>query len=200
MPRTKVQFDEMRQATREKIQNAASYLFARKGVAGTGVQEIADRAGISIGLLYRHYKTKDELFNELVNMAGTGLFELTELFYSDGDPRAILISVTEEIVSDLKESEEFQDFLTFITQALTSGIEGDALDALLAQDKKLIAALANLIEKGQRTRGFRGGNPQELACAYMSTVQGMGIFKNVMKSDFTLPSVEVLLSFLVQIE
>ncbi|WP_413788991.1 TetR/AcrR family transcriptional regulator [Psychrobacillus mangrovi] len=32
-------------------------LFAIKGFAETSIQEIAIRAGISTGLLYRHYKT-----------------------------------------------------------------------------------------------------------------------------------------------
>lgn len=196
MPRTKEQFDEMRQATREKIQDAASYLFARKGVAGTGVQEIADRAGISIGLLYRHYKTKEDLFNELVDMASAGLCEITELLLSDGEPREILASITEEIISDFKKSDEFEDFLTFITQALVSGIESDSLKALLEQDKKLIDAMAQLVEKGQRSGSFHGGNPKELAGVYMSAVQGIGLFKSVMKEDFTLPSSKTLLSII----
>lgn len=66
MPQTKEQFEEIRNKTREKIQLATMQLFVQKGYISTNVQEIADLADISIGLLYRHYKGKEELFNELV--------------------------------------------------------------------------------------------------------------------------------------
>ena len=55
MPRTKEQFENMRKATRDKIQLAAMKLFVQKGFGSTCVHEIADLAGISIGLLYRQY-------------------------------------------------------------------------------------------------------------------------------------------------
>lgn len=197
MPRTKAQFEEMRQATRSKIQGAASHLFARKGVAGTNVQEIADRAGISIGLLYKHYKTKDELFDELVDMARTGLAETTRLLSSDGDPREILTAITTEIIDDYRKDDEFTDYLIFLTQALISGLESEALTGLVQEDKRLIGALAGLIERGQGGGAIRGGNPGELAFAYMSAIQGIGVFRNVMQSDFTVPSVEIMLSFLL---
>lgn len=196
MPRSKEQFEAMRQATKEKIQNAASHLFAHKGVAGTNVQEIADYAGISIGLLYKHYRTKEELFSDLVNMASMGLHHTSKLLSSGGNPREILISITTEIVEDYKKNDEFTDYLIFLTQALISGLDNDALQALVDEDKKLLQALGELIERGQCDGIFRSGNPMELAVTYMSALQGLGVFRNVMKDDFTVPSAEALLSFL----
>lgn len=196
MPRTKAQFEEMRQATKEKIQGAASDLFAQKGVAGTNVQEIADRAGISIGLLYKHYRTKDELFDELVDLARTGLLETTERLLSNADPYEILSELTGEIVADYEKDDEFTDYMIFLTQALISGVKSEALEALIAADKKLLTALTGLIERGQKEGTMRSGNPRELAYTYMSALQGLGIFRNVMKSDFTVPTVEILLSCL----
>lgn len=197
MPRTKAQFDEMRQATKNKIQDAASYLFSQKGVSGTNVQEIANRAGISIGLLYRHYKTKEDLFNDLVLMAKTGLTELTELFLSEGDPVDLLSSITDEIVEDYKRDNEFSNYLTFITQALTSGLQSEVLVGLIEEDKKLINALATLIQRGQDSGYFRDGNARELAFAYMSVIQGIGLFQNVMGTDFVAPTSKTLLSFIL---
>lgn len=196
MPRTQAQFEEMRQATKEKIQDAASHLFAQKGVAGTNVQEIADRAGISVGLLYRHYRTKEELFSDLVDMARVGLSELTKLFSSDGDPREILVAVTTEIIDDYKKDDEFTDYLIFLSQALISGIENESLKRLIEEDKKLFDALTKLIERGQASGIIRSGNPRELAVVFMSAIQGLSIFRNVMKADFKVPSPEALLSIL----
>lgn len=55
---------------RVKIQNAALYLFTRKGFHGTTVREIATRAGVSMGNLYTYYDTKEEIFIDLVNLLG----------------------------------------------------------------------------------------------------------------------------------
>jgi AcrR family transcriptional regulator len=44
-----------------KIERAALKLFIHEGVDAATTREIADKAGVSEGALYRHYKGKDEL-------------------------------------------------------------------------------------------------------------------------------------------
>ena len=50
----------------EEITAAAFAAFAEKGYAGTRVEEVARRAGVSKGLLYLYFKTKEELFKAVV--------------------------------------------------------------------------------------------------------------------------------------
>jgi AcrR family transcriptional regulator len=52
-------------ATRERIENAAVREFARKGVEGASIADIARRAGVADGALYRHYPSKEELVRAL---------------------------------------------------------------------------------------------------------------------------------------
>ena len=49
-----------------EITAAALAAFAEKGYAGTRVEEVAKRAGVSKGLLYLYFKTKEELFKAVV--------------------------------------------------------------------------------------------------------------------------------------
>jgi len=49
-----------------KILQAAAEMFAEKGYAATSTSEIAKRAGVAEGTIFRHYKTKKELLVELV--------------------------------------------------------------------------------------------------------------------------------------
>ena len=49
-----------------EITEAAFQAFADKGYAGTKVEEVAKRAGVSKGLLYLYFKTKEELFKAVV--------------------------------------------------------------------------------------------------------------------------------------
>jgi AcrR family transcriptional regulator len=48
-------------ATRDRIRAAALELFVTKGIVGTSVRDIAARAEIAEGGLYRHYASKEDL-------------------------------------------------------------------------------------------------------------------------------------------
>ncbi|MEU1086588.1 TetR/AcrR family transcriptional regulator [Streptomyces sp. NPDC005576] len=61
-----------RQATRQKLYEAAVTLIAEKGFSATTVDEIAERAGVAKGTVYYNFKSKTELFEELLRH-GVGL-------------------------------------------------------------------------------------------------------------------------------
>ncbi len=50
----------------KKILAAATEMFAEKGFAGTSTSEIAKKAGVAEGTIFRHYKTKKELLLSIV--------------------------------------------------------------------------------------------------------------------------------------
>ena len=52
---------------REAIVRAALPLFARKGFANTTTRELADAAGVSEALLYKHFPSKESLYAEIQN-------------------------------------------------------------------------------------------------------------------------------------
>ncbi len=64
---------------RPKIERAALKLFIHEGIDAATTREIAEKAGVSEGALYRHYKGKDELalslFMETHNRLGTMMAE-----------------------------------------------------------------------------------------------------------------------------
>ena len=63
-------------STKRRIEQAALQLFASKGFAGTGIRDIADRAGLSTAALYHYMGSKDEL---LVAFMGESMTELTKV-------------------------------------------------------------------------------------------------------------------------
>ena len=50
----------------QEITQAAFEAFAEKGYSATRVEEVAKRAGVSKGLMYLYFKTKEELFKAVV--------------------------------------------------------------------------------------------------------------------------------------
>ncbi|MFE9630407.1 TetR/AcrR family transcriptional regulator [Streptomyces sp. NBC_00190] len=61
-----------RQATRQKLYEAAVTLIAEQGFSATTVEEIAERAGVAKGTVYYNFASKNELFEELLRH-GVGL-------------------------------------------------------------------------------------------------------------------------------
>ncbi len=60
---------------REKLLEAATEVFAERGYEGARVEQIADVAQVSPGLLYRHFEGKQELYEELLLLANRQLLE-----------------------------------------------------------------------------------------------------------------------------
>ena len=50
----------------QEITEAALAAFAEKGYAATLVDDVAKRAGVSKGLLYLYFKTKEDLFKAVI--------------------------------------------------------------------------------------------------------------------------------------
>jgi len=64
---------------RKAIVSAAVPLFARKGFAGTTTRELAEVAGISEALLFKHFPSKETLYREILRLGCEGDPALEEL-------------------------------------------------------------------------------------------------------------------------
>lgn len=66
-PRTEEQFELIRQEKRQLIMDTALELFAATGFENTTINQIAKKAGISKGLLYNYFISKEELLEAILN-------------------------------------------------------------------------------------------------------------------------------------
>ncbi len=51
---------------KERIYASALTVFSQKGYGGTKISEVALNAGVSVGNIYRYYKSKEELFHAIL--------------------------------------------------------------------------------------------------------------------------------------
>lgn len=77
MPRTPEQFEQIRTESREKILTSALELFAERGFSTTSVRSLAERAGVSLGLLYNYFDGKLDLLRAIL---ARGSEEVDETF------------------------------------------------------------------------------------------------------------------------
>lgn len=59
-------FERLPEEKKERILNAAKHAFATGGLAGANINKIAAAAGISVGSIYKYFRTKEDLFLVLI--------------------------------------------------------------------------------------------------------------------------------------
>ncbi|RLD25077.1 MAG: hypothetical protein DRI54_05450 [Bacteroidetes bacterium] len=67
-PRTKEQIAGIRSESINKILMASMELFATNGYPGTSVNAIAKKAGVSKGLIYNYFESKEDIVKRLITM------------------------------------------------------------------------------------------------------------------------------------
>ena len=90
-------------AGREKILNAALYLFSRKGFAATTTKEISSRAGVAAGLLFYHFKTKREILDAiLAERSLEGHFAEIAQSIPTAEPTTAMVDLSLTILGELR--------------------------------------------------------------------------------------------------
>ena len=64
-PRSSEQLEQIRQESRLKILEAALELFAKNGFHNTTIEQIRKKAGVSKGLVYNYFSSKEDLMNQV---------------------------------------------------------------------------------------------------------------------------------------
>lgn len=99
---------------RQRILAASAGLFRKQGFHGTSTREIADKAGVSLGNIYNHFKNKEDMFVAL-------LADCETRYFSPDSPLAGVLMGTsfpdnlEELgTASKKNVEKFSEYLRLI--------------------------------------------------------------------------------------
>ncbi len=175
MPRRQAENERIRDEQRQNILRAAEKVFARKGLAAAKMTEIAAAAGVSYGLAYHYFESKEELFAALVEheIRGTmrGIQEALEERH--GTPWERLTRMVAWMLQGMQEQPEA---VLVTLHALTS----EATPPEIRQRFYELAHLNNevitqLIIEGQKAGEVVQGDPEQLAAFLGSSIQGIAI-------------------------
>jgi AcrR family transcriptional regulator len=103
------------QRNHEKILQAAEEIFALDGVA-VPIDIVAERAGVGIGTLYRHFPTKESLYEAIVLTRLNDLLRIADAFIDDAnaEPGAALNAFLREFA---RQASEKRDLFEALDQA-----------------------------------------------------------------------------------
>nr|BBH94717.1 TetR family transcriptional regulator [Thermogemmatispora argillosa] len=195
MPRSEHVNQQIRDERRRQILHVAAEIFARKGLGETRISDIAEASGISQGLIYRYFPSKEELFKALIETStsatATGLEQALKLA---GTPWEKLTWLTSYIWQGICEHPaHFQVVLhALISEAVPPDIRTLALERIQAT----LAIFGQLIREGQQAGQVVTGDPDELALLYGALIQGLAASAWYMGYRAERLSVELILRLL----
>jgi AcrR family transcriptional regulator len=151
-----------------QILRVAVRLFSQRGFRGTTTKEIAQAAGVSEAMVFRHFATKEELYTAILDHKACtdGIADPCELvaeLVKQKDDRAVFETLA---FSALEHHEHDREFLRLL---LHSALEGHEL-AQMFWDRNILQIyefLGTYIQERQRDGAFRPVEPKIVVRAFI---------------------------------
>jgi AcrR family transcriptional regulator len=173
--------------------DAARELFARRDYRSTTTREIAEAAGVTEYLLFRHFGSKAGLFREALVLPFTGFVEEFGRTW-----RSVVPEETDEETLARQFVGQLYDVLVEhrgLLLTLVASDEGDEIEGI-ADIRRALAVLGQISAEGMQLRGMRASQPDLPAHSTVAMIVGMV----AMRSTFfgaTPPSRDAIVDELV---
>ena len=160
-PRTSKQFEEIRENKRTQILYAAIECFANSGYHAVSISDLARHAGISKGLMYNYFSSKEELLKAIFNEVMGEMMDLFDPDHSDEISREILLKYLDRLIRHLKTRLVFwKMYMAIFSQPAVFQLLADELQAASKQT-------LDIMERYFKKQGYK---KPKLEVAFLSTL------------------------------
>ena len=156
---------------RMQILRCAVSLFSQRGFRGTTTKEIAQAAGISEAMVFRHFATKEELYTAILDhktCSGTALSpcDIVARAVAEKDDRAVFEQLAFNVLNLHEDDTEFHRLL------LHSALEGHELAAMFWERnvRPVYEFLGNYVSARQREGAMVENDPIVVVRAFVGMV------------------------------
>ena len=162
----KLKKDE-KEKRREMILLAAQELFSKRGISGITMRDVARKAGVSVGFIYRYFSGQADIFLELFEADAGQLYErLEEAVEVEGTGPFQRLAST--YVNYLHENLMFYQMMTYFM------LEGKLSDTAMGRLNSALRQIMNRVEVIFRNNGGRE-NSRILAHSFFAALNGVMI-------------------------
>jgi TetR/AcrR family transcriptional regulator len=180
---------------REQLLSTALGLFATKGLSATKITDISSALGISQGLIYHYYKSKEEIFVELIRTAfermNAACKYLEELPLP---PREKIKMAIEELLKGIEKNEDTAIYHQLIALATASeAIPAEAKTIIQKENKLPYEVMTRIIMEGQKDGSFKKHNAKDMALVFWTSIKGLAIHKAAHGKKYKSPDPDILM-------
>lgn len=168
-----------RGAPRGLLLDAARNLFARQDYRGTTTREIAQAAGVTEHLLFRHFGSKAALFREALVLPFTSFVDEFGRTWQSIVPE----ETDEDELAGLFVGHLYDVFVEhqgLLLTLMASGAlsEEEKADAGLAEVRRALTVLGRISAEGMNMRGMRSEHPDLPAHSTVAMIAGMAALRS----------------------
>jgi len=161
------------------------------------MSDVASEAGVSPGLAYHYFPSKDAIFLALVRQLVRPADELRAIVQRvPGTPRDRLKRIVTAMLERRREDPEFYQFMY---QAMTSdGLPADLREQFKQQGLSMREIMRGLIVEGQATGEIANDDPDKLVSALLACVDGLSRIVQLSPGDVEkqMPNARMILRIL----
>jgi AcrR family transcriptional regulator len=156
---------------RDQILESAIKVFTRKGFADTRMDDVAADSGLSKGLLYWYFKSKEEVILAIADwLFGAEFRRMEKLSAAGGSARACLDEFLDLFVADLRAILKVAPVIyEFYALAFRNSAVRKAMQAYL---HRFLAFMEPVIRRGMETGEFAPGDARVKAIAVGAALEG----------------------------
>ncbi len=192
---------QIKEEKTELILNAAVKTFSEKGYGSTKISDIAKEAGISHGLIYQYFTSKEEIFKILIQRSLDITKSTAEQNLSiNGTPLEKIEAHVEMYLNFLKEQREKNEkpyYFMIMYQAINfEGVSEEIKKIVNDNPNPLYNLIRPLIVEGQQKDEIIEGDPGMLTEFLMQIMLGLGISNNTTKYNAPLPDKGLIMRML----
>lgn len=178
-PKSKDQFAKIRAESEEKILNAGLELFAEHGYQATSIAQIAKQAGVSKGLMYNYFESKQALLRKIISQAIEESQRIVDHALEDYE----------------KPEEELEHLVMDSIDYVKQNFNFFRLISLLSFQKKVMESIIDLVEDNKKLSMAKGvelftklGSPTPLESALLlgAALDGLMLYYIHMKDELPL--------------
>ncbi|MBZ9633402.1 TetR/AcrR family transcriptional regulator [Clostridium sp. FP1] len=161
---------EQKEQRRKKILSVSLDLFIRKGYNATKISDIAEKAGMSMGLFFNYFESKERVYEELVGIGLTGTKRSIE--FDQENPLAFFETAASMVFTMLEENPDSAKIFVLMAQAQHNEYAPQSVKEMLLKVDNIQLSIS-LIKAGQENRTIREGNPEALSTAFWCSIKGI---------------------------
>ena len=195
MARSREQNEKIKEERKDEIERQALLLFSSRGLSAAKISDIAQAAGISQGLFYHYFKSKEELYVHLIRRGFANLNEACRwLEAQEMLPGEKISFALRELIKLLAEDENAARYHLLIAQATVSeALPVEARTIIEKENMFPYESMARIMAKGQETGVIKQKySPEELALVFWTSINGLAIYRAVHGNRFLPPEFSIL--------
>jgi len=165
--------DLQKEERRQQILNCSLDLIITRGYDAMKIRDIADRLGISIGLFFNYFSSKENVYEELVKIGISGPQSLMQFDINQVDhPIELFSNITYAVFEYVRSDSFVAKMFILMSQTINNEFVPESVKTI-ASTFDAYTPLVPVIEKGQRQGEIKQGNPLALIITYWSAIQGI---------------------------